>query len=96
MFLRKTEEAGEEFLPISGVFVASGYEPDNGILSGLAATDAAGYILAGEDCLTSCPGLFAAGDCRAKPLRQIVTAAADGAVAAFQAGQYLTQLPTSF
>ena len=96
LFLRKTEEAGEEFLPISGVFVAIGYEPDNGILSGLAATDAAGYILAGEDCLTSCPGLFAAGDCRAKPLRQIFTAAADGAVAAFQAGQYLTQLPTSF
>ena len=54
------------------------------------ALDKAGYILAGEDCRTGVQGVFAAGDCRTKPLRQIVTATADGAVAAFQAGAYLS------
>ena len=47
------------------------------------------HIIAGEDCVTSCPGVFVAGDCRTKPLRQLVTAAADGAVAGNAAVQYL-------
>ena len=56
---------------------------------GLPACDEGGYVLAGEDCATNVPGLFAAGDVRKKPIRQIVTAVADGAMAAYHAEAYL-------
>ena len=69
-------------LPVAGVFIAVGIRPQTELVQGLAACDEAGYVLAGEDCATSVPGLFAAGDVRKKPLRQIVTAVADGANAA--------------
>ncbi|MCI8649960.1 MAG: thioredoxin-disulfide reductase [Anaerotruncus sp.] len=72
-----------------GVFVAIGLEPDNRKFAEELDLDTAGYILSGEDCKTSQPGVFAAGDTRTKALRQIVTAAGDGAVAAFEAGNYL-------
>lgn len=75
-------------LPIDGVFVAVGYEPDNSAFSDLVNLED-GFILAGEDCKTKTAGIFAAGDCRKKPLRQIVTACADGAVAANMAAQYI-------
>lgn len=84
----RTGEATET-LPLSAVFIAVGYEPDNGLFAGELALDPQGYIRAGEDCRTSLEGVFAAGDCRTKELRQIITAAADGAVAAFQAGKML-------
>lgn len=71
-----------------GLFVAIGYEPDNSLAQGWLPLDSYGYLAVGEDCLTPIPGVYAAGDNRAKPLRQIVTAAADGAVAAFQAANY--------
>lgn len=83
-------------LPVSGVFIAIGLEPDNGIFAPVAALDPAGYFLAGEDCKTTCPGVFCAGDARAKPLRQIVTAASDGAVAAMQAEQYIKKMQATF
>ena len=51
--------------------------------------DRNGYIVAGENCLTSCPGIFVAGDCRTKAVRQLVTASADGSVAALAACQYV-------
>ena len=51
--------------------------------------DAGGYIVAGEDCKTSCPGIFAAGDGRTKKVRQLTTAAADGTVAALAASEYI-------
>lgn len=76
---------GETRLPVSGLFVAIGLEPDNAPFAGLAALDAGGCLIAGEDCRTSCPGVFAAGDCRTKAVRQISTAVADGAVAALAA-----------
>lgn len=66
-------------LNISGVFVAVGISPASELFSALCDCDSDGYILAGEDCKTSLPGLFAAGDIRKKPLRQIITACADGA-----------------
>ena len=72
-------------LQAAGVFIAIGYEPDNALFAAQLPLDAHGYIRAGEDCRTSIPGVYAAGDNRTKPLRQIVTAAADGAVAASQA-----------
>ena len=64
------------------VFVAIGRVSSTGFLKDLVDMDEKGYIIAGEDCKTSCPGIFVAGDCRTKDVRQLVTAAADGAAAA--------------
>lgn len=75
-------------LDVSAVFVAIGLAPENEIFAGLVElTD--GYIAASDDTHTSCAGVFAAGDTRTKSLRQIVTAAADGAVAATEAEKFL-------
>ena len=86
----RTEETFR--LPVDGVFVAVGIRPQTELVRGLAACDEGGYVLAGEDCATSVPGLFAAGDVRKKPLRQIVTAVADGANAAVAAGSYCKRI----
>ena len=75
-------------LAVSGVFIAVGLIPDTSILDGQVELEN-GYILAGEDGITNLPGVFAAGDCRRKQLRQVITACADGANAAFSAGAYL-------
>lgn len=83
----KTEE-----LAVSSLFVAVGQEPDNGAFASLVELDGAGYVKAGEDCRASCPGVFAAGDCRTKTLRQLTTAAADGSVAAVAACGWLDQI----
>ena len=83
---RKTEKSFR--LPVAGVFVAVGIRPQTELVQGLAACDESGYVLAGEDCATDVRGLFAAGDVRRKPLRQIVTAVADGANAAVSAGTF--------
>ena len=64
------------------VFVAIGRVPNTSFLKGLVDLDAEGYVISGEDCKTSCPGILVAGDCRTKKVRQLVTAAADGATAA--------------
>ena len=80
---------GEELLPVQGVFIAVGLAPDNKLFAPLCKLDETGYLIAGEDCRTSCAGFFAAGDTRTKPLRQLVTAAADGAVAASLAAAYI-------
>ena len=82
-----TLKSGRE-LPVSGVFIAVGLAPNTALFEGQLDLDN-GYIRAGEDCHTSLPGVFAAGDVRTKPLRQPITAAADGAVAAVEAGKYL-------
>ena len=76
-------------IPVDGVFVAIGAEPDNSLFAGEVRLDEAGYVIAGEDCLTNLPGVFVAGDTRTKQVRQIVTAAADGCVAALAAKKYL-------
>lgn len=75
-------------LPVSGLFVAIGQVPAGRSFENVVAVDESGYILAGEDCRTSTPGIFAAGDCRTKKIRQLVTAAADGAVAGMAACSY--------
>ena len=74
-----------------GVFIAVGRTPNTGLFSGQLDMDEGGYIIAGETTKTSVPGVFAVGDLRTKPLRQIVTAAADGAVASQFAEDYLTE-----
>ncbi|MBE6640593.1 MAG: FAD-binding protein [Ruminococcaceae bacterium] len=73
------------------VFVCIGLQPENGIYAHIAELDAAGYIVAGADCRTSSPGLFAAGDTRTTALRQVITAASDGAVAATNAHRYIKE-----
>jgi len=77
---------------VSGIFVAVGQIPRNEEFASLVELDSYGYIKAGEDCVTSLPGVFAAGDCRTKEVRQLTTAAADGAVAALAACQYIDTL----
>lgn len=71
------------------VFVAIGRVPSTGLFKDLVELDGGGYVVAGEKCETSCSGVFVAGDCRTKEIRQLVTAAADGAVAAEAAIKYL-------
>lgn len=80
--LRCGKEKAARRLAVAGLFVAVGQEPANQAFAGLLPLDQAGYIIAGEDCRTPAPGIFAAGDCRTKEVRQLTTAAADGAVAA--------------
>lgn len=76
-------------LAVDGLFVAVGREPVNGAFADCLALDAGGYALSGEDCLTKTRGVFVAGDCRAKKVRQLTTAAADGSVAALAACAYI-------
>lgn len=73
----------------SAVFIAIGFEPDNHLFADSLLLDKIGYIIADESCTTNFEGVYVAGDCRTKLLRQIVTAAGDGAVAAYQASNYI-------
>ena len=68
-----------------------GLVPENGAFEALAQLDERGYFDAGESCATKTPGIFVAGDCRRKEIRQVATAAGDGAVAAMAACRYLDQ-----
>ncbi len=79
----KTGERSE--LTLDGMFVAIGLVPQNDAFKSVVELDERGYIVAGEDTKTSCEGIFAAGDCRTKSIRQVVTAASDGAIAALAA-----------
>ena len=83
---KKTGEKKE--LEISGLFIAIGQMPDNTAFASVVDLDEKGYIIGKEDCLTNTPGVFTAGDCRTKAVRQLTTAAADGAVAALAAAAY--------
>ena len=83
----KSGEVTEE--PVDGLFVSIGRKPNTDLLAGQLELDSAGYIVADESTRTGVPGVFAVGDIRTKALRQIVTAAADGAVAVHYAEEYL-------
>ena len=76
-------------LDVDGVFVAIGQVPVNDAFAPVTDIDRRGYIVSGEDCLTKTPGVFVAGDCRTKHIRQITTACGDGATAAMTACRYL-------
>lgn len=84
---RQSEEQTQ--LSVSGIFIAVGTSPKTEPLQGLADMDEKGYVLAGEDCATRVPGLYVAGDIRNKPMRQVITAVADGANAAVSAAEYI-------
>lgn len=79
-------------IEVNGLFVAVGRIPENQNFSSVIELDPAGYAVSGEDCKTKTPGIFVAGDNRAKELRQLVTAAADGAAAATEAVKYLNTI----
>ncbi len=87
---KRTDALSELF--VDGVFVAVGITPNSELVRGLTACDGQGYVLAGEDGKTELPGLFVAGDVRRKPIRQIVTAVADGANAAMSAVSFLSEI----
>lgn len=82
----------ERLLPVAGAFIYVGMKAESSVVKELLKVDDRGYIIAGEDTVTSCPGIFAAGDVRAKPLRQVATAIADGATAAIMAEKYIEMI----
>lgn len=83
------QENQDKDLGVEGVFIAVGMHPCTEAFAGTVACDEKGYLIAGEDCVTNIPGIFAAGDIRTKALRQIVTAVSDGACAVLSVGKYL-------
>lgn len=85
-----TEESKE--LVLDGLFIAIGLIPQNEIFKDIVQLDVYGYVVASEDCHTTTPGIFVAGDCRTKRIRQVATAASDGAVAAMAACDYMDKL----
>ena len=87
LVLRDPGTGAEETLTVDGLFVAIGHAPAAGAFASLVGLDDAGYIDAKEDCKTTVPGIFTAGDCRVKNVRQLTTACGDGAVAALAAAE---------
>lgn len=87
--VKNTETDAETELSVDGVFVAIGLIPDNDCAKGLISLDERGYIPADESTLTEIEGIFVAGDCRTKTVRQIATAISDGATAALSACKYI-------
>ena len=87
--LHNKKENTDRVLEVDGIFIAVGISPNTREFIGTVKADEGGYLAAGEDCATSMPGVFAAGDVRTKKLRQIVTAVADGANAVSSVQEYL-------
>ena len=91
--LRIREENGnEQVLKVDGAFLAVGLAPENDAFASLAELNNWGYFASSEDCTTKTAGIFVAGDCRSKAIRQVTTASGDGAVAAMAACRYLDSL----
>ena len=88
--LKNVKTGEERELAVAGVFEAVGNLPQNALFGDLVALDGEGYIVTDNDCRTSHAGVFAAGDCRQKRVRQLTTATADGTVAALAAADYLS------
>lgn len=86
------KDGAEEVVGCDAAFVAVGLQADNAFVKNAVALDKAGCVASGEDCLTNAEGIFAAGDCRTKRVRQITTATGDGAVAALAACRYIDAL----
>lgn len=92
MVLESTKDGSRQTIDVDGLFVAIGRKPNSELIAGQLELDKYGYIVADETTRTSIPGVFAVGDVRQKPLRQVVTAVADGAVATKFAEEYLSSL----
>jgi len=87
--LQDVQTQEETHLPVDGVFVLIGLDPNTKLIAGRITLDETGYIITDEHMRTNIPGVFAAGDVRQKLLRQIITACADGAIAATAAEKYI-------
>lgn len=92
ILLKNVKDGSSQRVKVDGVFVAVGIHPNSEPYQGLVDMDEGGYIVAGEDGKTNMPGIFAAGDVRTKKLRQIITAASDGANAVSSVQDYLSRL----
>jgi len=92
LHLRSEVTGQEQQIAVDGAFLAVGLVPENEPFSHLAQLNPQGYFAAGENCCTETEGVFVAGDCRSKTIRQVVTAASDGAIAAMAACRYLDSL----
>ena len=92
LILKDTLDGSLSELKIDGLFVALGHEPQSAAFSGLVELDENGFMLGDETCVSPTPGLFIAGDCRRKAVRQLTTAAADGANAGLAAAKYIDGL----
>ena len=90
--IKNTETNEEKTIFVDGIFVAIGQVPENEPFRSVASLDEYGYIVSGEECESGTEGVFVAGDCRTKLVRQIVTAVSDGAVAAVNACRYIDSL----
>ncbi len=89
IMMRRVSDNEVTELTIDGMFVAIGLIPQNEAFADVITLNEMGYADSGEDCLTTAPGIFVAGDCRSKRIRQVTTAAADGAIAALAACNYI-------
>ena len=87
--LKYTETDDTSYLDVDGIFVAIGQKPENKPFARVCKLNDYGYVDAGENCLTGTDGIYVAGDCRSKTVRQITTATGDGAVAALAACKYI-------
>ena len=87
--LRNVATGAVEYLPVSALFEAIGQLPQNAVFANLVKLDEDGYFLTDNECRTSCPGVFAAGDACRKNVRQLTTAVSDGTIAALSAVEYL-------
>ena len=90
--LRKESDGSESNLDVNGLFVAIGLIPSNDAFADIVGLDEWGYVDSDESCLTKTEGIFVAGDCRKKQIRQITTAASDGSVAALAACRYIDSM----
>ena len=89
IIVKNVKTEAEREIEVAGLFVAIGQVPDNGAFSPVAELDEKGYLLAAENCRTKTPGIFTAGDCRTKEVRQLTTAVSDGAVAGLAAAEFV-------
>lgn len=92
LLLKDVKSGEEKELEVQGIFIAVGIHPDTELVKELVTCNEGGYVIAGEDGATDCPGIYVAGDVRKKPLRQIVTAVADGANAAVAAAEFARKI----
>lgn len=90
--IESVDDHSQRTIPVDGVFVLIGTHPNTEFLRGIVTLDPAGYVITDEEMQTNVPGVYAAGDCRRKTLRQMVTAASDGAISAVAAEQYIEKL----
>ena len=92
LVLKNLQTGETEQIDCDGLFVSVGQSPNTALFATATALDDSGYLAAGEDTKTTLAGVFAAGDVRTKPLRQVITAASDGATAAYMAEDYLKKM----